>query len=103
MYATDDVIPEMDADMMRITQASNKKPAEYAEALWNKVLRGDRDYDEYVLQDIFIEGLPESVYHGTRSYYGPKKSKTIQDLAHQATSMTKLQRHSDSSESSQNT
>lgn len=90
-YATDDVIAETDAEILRFTQPPTKSPTEYAEALWNKALRCDRVYDEYVLKGIFIEGLHESIRHSMRSYWGSRKNATVHDLARHATSLTNLQ------------
>lgn len=56
-YLTDGIIAETDEDMRSFRQLSIKSPTEYTEALWNKVLRGARVYDEYVLKRIFIERL----------------------------------------------
>lgn len=53
--ATDDIIVETDADLMQLTQPSNKVPTEYSGALWNKAFRRDTVYNEYVLKGIFIE------------------------------------------------
>lgn len=53
MYATDEVNAETDADMMHLTQPSNKSPTEYAEGLWNKALRCNRVYEEYMLKVYF--------------------------------------------------
>lgn len=55
---------------MRFTQPLNKSHTKYAEALYNKVVRCDRVYDEYMLKGIFIEFLLESIYHSRRSYWG---------------------------------
>lgn len=41
-YASDEIIAEKDADMMRLPQLSNKSSMEYMEALWNKPLRSNR-------------------------------------------------------------
>lgn len=62
-YAPDDIIAEAETDMTRFTQPSNKLLTEYAKALWNKELRCDTVYDEYVLNRIFIEGFSESIHH----------------------------------------
>lgn len=53
-YVSDDVIAETDADMICSTQLSNKLPTQYAKALWNKALRCNRVYEEYVPKGIFI-------------------------------------------------
>lgn len=43
-HATDRVIAKTDTGIMQFTQASNKSPTKYANALWNKAPRGDRVY-----------------------------------------------------------
>lgn len=45
--------------MIWFTQASNKSPMKYTEALWNKAFKRNRAYDENVLKAILIEGLSE--------------------------------------------
>lgn len=67
-YATEDVIAKTDANMMLSTQPSIKLSKEYAEALWNKALHGDRAYDKYILRRIFIQGLLEPMQHSMRLY-----------------------------------
>lgn len=67
-YATEDVIAEANADMMQLTQPSNKLPAECSESLSNTVLRCERVYDEYLVEGIFTEGFSESIHHSTHSY-----------------------------------
>lgn len=63
--ATDDVVADTDANIVKITQLSNKSPKEQAGALWNKVTRCNQVYDEYVFKRAFIEGLSESILTST--------------------------------------
>lgn len=50
MDAADNINDEMEVDLMHVSQLSNKLPTEYAEALWNKELRRDIVYEDYVLK-----------------------------------------------------
>lgn len=52
-YSTNDEIGETEPDMMHINRMSNKPLIELAEELWNKVVRCDRLYEEYLLKGIF--------------------------------------------------
>lgn len=68
MYVTNNVIAEMFANIMWFTTPPNKLPTENGEALWNKARRCHRVYDEYAVKGVYIEGLPESVWHSMCSY-----------------------------------
>lgn len=95
-YTNDGVIAEEDADMMSFTQPSNKSPAEYEKVLWNKVLRGDRIYDEYAWKGSSIEDLLQAIRRIMRSYWGSTESSTVHELARHAILLTKLQQRSHS-------
>lgn len=90
-YAVDDVIVQTDTNIMSFTQLSNKSPTEYTEAFWNNAHQWNSVSDEYVLKEISIEGLSESVRRSTRSYWSSKKDSTLHDVAHRANLLTKLQ------------
>lgn len=62
-YATDDVIVETEAEIMRYQQPWNKTPIEYAELLCSKALGCDRIYDKYVIKGVVSEFLHESIRH----------------------------------------
>lgn len=87
----EDVITETGADMMNFTQTMSKLRKEYAEAHENRGLRYERVYDVYILKEIFIEGLPESIRQSMRSYWGSKIRARVHELARHATSFTILQ------------
>lgn len=74
IYATDDFIADIDADIMLFNQPSNRVPKEYAEAVWNKALRCDWVNEEYVLKGVFIARLPEFIGHSMHSYWSIKNS-----------------------------
>lgn len=59
IYATDEVSPETDTKIVRLTRLLNRSPIEYVKLLWAKVLPFNREYDEYVLKENFIEGLKD--------------------------------------------
>lgn len=96
LYRRADVILESDLDMMWTIAPSTKKPMEYAEAAWSKALRCNRIIDEYVLRDIFVTKLPESICHSSSSCWVCKGDPIIHDLAPHIISMAKLQHGSDS-------
>lgn len=62
-YVMANKIAETDSDMMHFPQPSNNSRMEYDEALWNKVLLGNRVHYKYVLQGNFIEGFSRSISH----------------------------------------
>lgn len=78
--------------MMLLTQPSNKAATKFTEALWNKELRCDQVYEEYLLQVISIGTVPETICHSMWSYWNWKKSSTMQNLAGHATLVTKQHR-----------
>lgn len=45
-YASDDVIADTEAEIMRFSQPLNETQTEHAELLWAEALRGDRVYNE---------------------------------------------------------
>lgn len=67
-YAGNNVIAETDSDKVWFTQPSNKWHTEFADALWNKELRCDHVYDEYILKGDYIEGLLEYIVLSIRSF-----------------------------------
>lgn len=71
-YATDDMIAEGDACKTPFTQPLNESRIEYIEALWNKALRRQGKYDEYVLEDIYTEASLESIRNSMWSQWGSK-------------------------------
>lgn len=66
--ATGDIIAEAYAEIVRITQATNMSPLQYAEALWMSTLWCAQVYDDYFLEETFVGGLPSSTRHSMRSY-----------------------------------
>lgn len=74
---------------MQFTQAFNKSLTGHTEAFWNKVIRCDWVYEEYVLEFDFIEGLPESIRHGMRSCCGFKNIVEVQDRLPHNTLLTR--------------
>lgn len=53
--------------MVHYTQLSNKLHMEYTEAMWDKAIRWNWVFDEYVLKRIFIERLPDLIRHCMQS------------------------------------
>lgn len=86
------------ANIVLFMHPSSNLPAEYAEAFWSKWLPCDKVYDKYILQGIFIKGLPKSIRHSMCSYWGSKKSAVPHELAPHATYVSKLQHDLQSSD-----
>lgn len=61
MYITGDVVANIESDMMRFMQPSNKLHMKFLKALLISVLQCDRVCHESVLKVIFIEALPGSI------------------------------------------
>lgn len=80
-----DIVVEMDADVRGFLSSSSKLPTEYAKALWNKVFRCSRVYEEYLLKRIFVEGWSESIRHSMCVYWGSRNIDTVYDSAQFAT------------------
>lgn len=53
-YAMDYIIAKTDAHMMLFKQPLSKSPTGYAGAHWNKAIRCNRLYDDYVLKRILL-------------------------------------------------
>lgn len=90
-YTTYNVVAGTGADMMLFTQPSNKSPMEYAVALRNETLKGDRVYDEYFLKGIFIEVSSASIPHNMGSNLNLKRNDRVLGLLHPVTSCTNPQ------------
>lgn len=60
-HAVGDLFIKTDIGMMRFARPPNTSPTEYAKPLWNYSLSFNREYDENVLNGIFIELFPDSV------------------------------------------
>lgn len=76
-YATDHVIVKMYDEILRFAQPSIMAPTEYADTLWNKPLRCNRRYVEYVFNRIFIEGLHGSIWQSVGACWSWVKNATV--------------------------
>lgn len=59
--------------------------------MWNKALRCDMVYDEYVLNDTCIEGCSESIRLSMHPYRGLKWNDTVHDPVHHVIFITNSQ------------
>lgn len=67
----------------------------YAEALVSRLLRCEEVYLEYVLKEIFIKILLQSVRHRILSYWSTHLGSNLYVLAYDATPLRALQERSD--------
>lgn len=63
-----DYIAETHENIAQIRQPRNKKPTEYVEALWNKMIACEPIYDEYELRELSTNGIPESIENSMFSF-----------------------------------
>lgn len=89
--ATADIIAEADTSIVRFTQLQYVSPLRYANALWMKILRCPQVYDDSVLKEMFVEGLPLWIGHSMSSFRSSNTHDALQKLAYEAESLTKLQ------------
>ena len=89
-YATDDVIAETVGDILSIRQGKGTTAADFAQTLYDKVLRCGNVYPESQLKGIFVEGLVESVRDNMRVYWGLNRQVTLFQLARYADTLCKL-------------
>lgn len=66
-------------------------PVRYSELLWDKTCRRGVIYEEALLEEVFVEGLHESVRSSMRIYLRSHKDAMPQSLAPYARSLVKLQ------------
>lgn len=85
------IIAEADHEIVRFPEPKNMSPLQYAEALWMKNVWGPQVYDEYVLKETFVEGLPSYIRHSMRSYCRKNKHAALQKFVHEVIFLTKLQ------------
>lgn len=67
-YATNEVNAETESEITRFKRPSNMTPSHYAEKLVTKKLQFGDVYEEFALNEIFIEGLNASTHHSIREY-----------------------------------
>lgn len=96
----DDIIAETEGDMMGLTQPSNKCPTEFAKALWNKAIMCKKEFDGYVIKDLFTHELSELLRRCMRAYLEAKKNAAVHDLARHAILVTKLDHGSSNADAS---
>lgn len=88
---TNDIIAESDRDTSTLVKPSNMWQFEFTNGLWLKALRCIGVYERYVVQEISVEGLLQSIKYSMLSCWSSHKNKTLQRLVNQATLMTKVQ------------
>lgn len=76
---------------IRFAQPAGKNPLQYAEELVAKTHGCGDVFEEFVLNEIFIEGFYSSVRQSMRVYWGVKKGKILQHIAFHVTLLLKLQ------------
>lgn len=87
-YGTDNVIAKGHAEIRRITQPSTTTLTEFAEALWDKRLRGDLACHEFILKRIFIGSIHGSIRHSMPLCWSWRENPTVLDLVRQSTTST---------------
>lgn len=60
-YAKDGIVEKADTEIVRFTQLTSKSPLKHADVLWMKKLGWSQVYDEYVMNETFQEGIPDSI------------------------------------------
>lgn len=78
--------------LTRYNQPSTMSTTHYVEALVSKSLGCGEVSDEYALNEIFIDGLPETVRHSMRWYWITHPRSTMYDLLRYATALRTLQK-----------
>lgn len=73
--ATDDVIAEADAEIMRFSQPPNKTSIDHSELRWANAVRCDQVNDEHVLNGNFTEGLQGSTRQCMSSFCSSSSMK----------------------------
>lgn len=90
-YATDDMKAEIDDEIMRIIQPSNRTLIVYSELLSAKAIHCNPMYDEYLLKGNFIKDLQNFIHQSMRLVWSSNRHATVQDLAQHAISISSLQ------------
>lgn len=93
-FTTDDKMAKIYTGMMQFTWKPINSTTEYPEAMWNKVLWWNQVYEDYLLKDISIKRFLESIHHIMGSFWALKNKAAVQDFAHPAVSLAKLQHSS---------
>lgn len=78
-------------DMQNFMISSSTTPNDYVEALWSKALCLNQVYTKYMLNDIFVDRLPDSMRNNTWSYWTCNNPPTLHDLMRPPTSLRTLQ------------
>lgn len=86
-HATSEIIEQTLSNITRFVQPSNMILNQYAEELMTKILWSGDVYEEYTLNEIFIEGLDASIRHSVRESWKNKKNANLHELAFHATSL----------------
>lgn len=79
-YITDVVTGKKKFETTPFPQSSNMLPYQYAKKLAPKILKRGDVYKEYVLNEIFIEGLDASIRHSTHKYWEKKTNAILHKL-----------------------
>lgn len=80
-YTTDEKISEIEGEMTMFTHLSNKTPSQCAKTLVAKALFCNDVYEELYHNDIFMNGVIDSVRKRLREYWISRQSVSLQDLA----------------------
>lgn len=64
-------------EMYNFKEPSSMTQNQYSEPLWTNTLRCSREYSEYTLKGIFVDGLPDFIYNNMQSFYSSNESADI--------------------------
>lgn len=92
-HTTNELLAKTESNITRFELPSNMTTSRYPEELVIKILCCADVYEEYALNEIFIECLKSSIRYTLREYWRGKKAANLHDLAFQATSLLKPKGH----------